>query len=323
MSNAATARVPRTGQQYSIHSGDYQAVITELGAGLRSLQFQGTDILASYDPDELVPCSNGSVLVPFPNRIEDAEYCFDGQTYRMPIDEHERNTAIHGFGYRYYWQLVSLTESSVTLSWRVPALAAYPFDVSVSVTYSLSQEGLRMKVQAHNHDTKKAPWAFGIHPWLANGFNHRGDEIQEDNGQCTLQIPCKTHVRVNERLLPVGEEPAAHQYDLRTGMSLKGQSFDDAWCDPERDERGYSTAIFTRPDSIRISLWADDTINAWQVCTGTGFDASFRPAGVAVEPMTAYANAFRSGKNLVALEPGQSYSSMVGYHVEDISTIGH
>lgn len=318
MSKAAITRTPRTGQQYSIHFGDYSAVITELGAGLRSLRYQDNDILASYDENDLVPCSNGAVLVPFPNRVEDAEYTFEGRHYSMPIDEHARHNAIHGYGYRYYWQLKNLTESSVSLSWRVPALRAYPFDVEVTVSYTLDEQGLTMDVEACNHDSINAPWAFGIHPWLANGFNNRGDQIQIDNGKCTLSIPCKTHVRVNDRLIPTGEEIATNNYDLSSGISLDGQAFDDAWCDVILDKDECSTAVFTRPDGIQVSLWADKTITAWQVCTGTGFDASFRPAGVAVEPMTAYANAFRSGKDLITLTPGQSYRSKVGYKVERI-----
>ncbi|BDR54844.1 aldose 1-epimerase [Bombiscardovia apis] len=321
MSNDATqtgAVTPRTGQQYTIEFGDYRAVVTQLGATLRSLRYQDQDLIASFEADELIPCSNGNVLVPFPNRVEDGEYSFEGRSYQLPIDEHERRNAIHGYGYRYYWQLESLTESSVTLTWRTPAIKYYPFDLLVSVTYQLDEQGLTMTTRARNQGQQNAPWAFGIHPWLSNGKESRGDAIEADNEACSLLIPCPTHVSVNDRLIPTGEEKAEGKFDLQDGPSLSGRSFDDAWCNPTRDAQGRSTAVFTRPDGIRINLWADESIKAWQVCTGTGFDASFRPAGVAVEPMTAYANALRTGKDLVVIEPGQSYSSQVGYRAERI-----
>ncbi|MEZ5164719.1 MAG: hypothetical protein R2683_03335 [Bifidobacterium adolescentis] len=38
---------PRTGQQFSISHGDYHAVVTELGATLRKLTYQGEDIIVS------------------------------------------------------------------------------------------------------------------------------------------------------------------------------------------------------------------------------------------------------------------------------------
>ncbi len=117
---------PITGQQYSISSGPYSATIAELGAGLRTLTFEGHDIVVSYDPNKTVPCCNGYVLVPFPNRLEDGEYCFEGTDHALPIDERERQTALHGLGYRYMWELKSLTDTSVTLSWRVPAILRLP-----------------------------------------------------------------------------------------------------------------------------------------------------------------------------------------------------
>ena len=90
----------RTGQQFSISHGDYEAVITELGATMRKLTYKGEDLTVALGPDDLVTCCHGQILIPFPNRIEGGEYTFEGKTYSLPIDEHDRNTAIHGYGYR-------------------------------------------------------------------------------------------------------------------------------------------------------------------------------------------------------------------------------
>ena len=84
----------RTGQQFSISHGDYEAVITELGATMRKLTYKGEDLTVALGPDDLVTCCHGQILIPFPNRIEGGEYTFEGKTYSLPIDEHDRNTAI-------------------------------------------------------------------------------------------------------------------------------------------------------------------------------------------------------------------------------------
>ena len=68
---------PRTGQQFSISHGDYHAVVTELGATLRKLTYQGEDIIVSPGPDDMVTCCHGQLLIPFPNRIENGEYTFE------------------------------------------------------------------------------------------------------------------------------------------------------------------------------------------------------------------------------------------------------
>ena len=47
--------------------------------------------------------------------------------------------------------------------------------------------------------------------------------------------------------------------------------------------------------------------------TGAPFDQ--HPNGIAVEPMTAPANAFRSGDHLTVIEPGKSVTTVVRYEV--------
>ena len=67
----STTLKPRTGNQFSIHAGEWEAVIAELGASLRVLRWQGTDIVVPFDPDALIPCCNGWILAPYPNRCTD------------------------------------------------------------------------------------------------------------------------------------------------------------------------------------------------------------------------------------------------------------
>jgi len=60
--------IPLTGTQYEIAAGGYQAVATELGAGLRELRYGGRPVIAGYQPDELPPGAAGQLLVPWPSR---------------------------------------------------------------------------------------------------------------------------------------------------------------------------------------------------------------------------------------------------------------
>lgn len=300
-------RSPHTGAQYTITFGDYRAVITEQGATLRRLDWQDTELIVPFDANEPAPTCHGQILVPFPNRIEAGTYTFDGKTYELPIDEHARNNAIHGLGYRQRWTLESLDESSVTLSWRNPALDGYPFDLTVQATYQLDEQGLHISISATNNGESKAPWALAIHPWLSNGLHGVGDEIDGHNAQCSLVVPSAKHVTVNENLIPTGTESVeGTKYDLRKPTLLTEQPFDDAWTDVEHDSEGKVTAVFTRPDGVVVRIGGDETVTSFQVCTGTGFPVEKHPAGVAVEPQTAYANAFNTGVDLISIEPGKT-----------------
>ena len=59
----------------------------------------------------------------------------------------------------------------------------------------------------------------------------------------------------------------------------------------------------------KVRVGGDETVTSFQVCTGTGFPAIKHPAGVAVEPQTAYANAFNTGKDLIVIKPGETSST--------------
>jgi aldose 1-epimerase len=308
---------PRSGRQFSLKHGDYAAVVTELGASLRELAYQSKEVVCSWPADETAPCSNGRVLIPFPNRIADGAYTFDGTTYQLSIDEIERRNAIHGYGYRSYWELETLEDDQVTLSWRVPQISGYPFYLLVTADYRLTDDGLRLSVTAVNHGKQRAPWAFGLHPWFANGFDGYGDEIDGFNAQCRVTIPGDTHVTVDERLLPTGTEPVdGTKYDLREGQLLTQQPYDDAWTDLHHAADGTTTAEFERPDGLAVQVVGDESITSFQVCTGTGFPAFKHPSGVAIEPQTAYANAFNTGKDLIAIEPGDTASTSLLIHAE-------
>lgn len=67
------------------------------------------------------------------------------------------------------------------------------------------------------------------------------------------------------------------KYDLRKPTLLTNQPFDDAWTDVEHDADGKTTATFTRPDGLTVTVGGDETITSFQVCTGTGFPAEKHP----------------------------------------------
>ena len=73
---------PRTGNQYVISSGEWSAVVTELGASLRELKWRGEDLIVPFDPNKVIPCCNGWVLAPYPNRVTNGQYSFDGEDTR-------------------------------------------------------------------------------------------------------------------------------------------------------------------------------------------------------------------------------------------------
>ena len=71
-------RVAPSGDQFEITFGSQRAVVVEVGGGIRTYSADGHDVLDGYGPDERCPSGRGQLLVPWPNRIQDGSYEFEG-----------------------------------------------------------------------------------------------------------------------------------------------------------------------------------------------------------------------------------------------------
>ena len=85
-----------SGEQIEIAVGDQQAVVVEVGGGLRSYSAGSRELLDGYRADEMSSSGRGQVLIPWPNRLQDGRYEFDGRHHQLPLNEPEHRNAIHG-----------------------------------------------------------------------------------------------------------------------------------------------------------------------------------------------------------------------------------
>jgi aldose 1-epimerase len=117
-----------------------------------------------------------------------------------------------------------------------------------------------------------------------------------------------TKVTVDDRLLPTGTEPAAGKFDFRTPSTLQGVALDDAYVDVSRDEQGLAWIQLAAPDGRTAAVWMDESMDTFQVCTGDELVPAANRTGVAAEPMSCIADAFRTGERLVHLRSGESHA---------------
>lgn len=302
----ADAAAPLSGNQLRIAAAGHEAVITDVGAKVRSYRVDGRDVFTAFGEDEVAPAGHGAVLAPWPNRLRDGRYEFDGHEYQVDISEPPTGTALHGLAMWQRWTVVPVEDAdhraaaAVTLELRLPPSGGYPFDLHLTVTYRVSEHGLGVHVRATNRGGRTLPYGIGFHPWLSPGDGSLDE--------CTFRLDAATRVRVDDRMLPVGTEPAAGAYDLRRPRSVQSLDLDDAYLDVLRDDEGLSWALLEGPDGRTAAVWMDESMDAWQVCTGDHIDAvDYRRTGLAAEPMTCIADAFRTGDRLVRLAPGESH----------------
>ena len=298
-----------TGQQHVIERGSSRATIVELAAGLRELVIDGIEVVQGYPADAMPPFGDGIVLMPWPNRVEDGRWTLDGQPQQLDLTEVERNNAIHGLLRNAPYRLVRRTAESVELAATVFPQHGYPFHLETTVRYALVAGALEVTHGVRNVGTGRAPVAVGTHPFLKVG------DVPVD--ELTLTIHADTHIAVDARLNPIEEHPVdGTDWDLRAGRRVGDLELDDAWGGVRTV--GGASAVLTAPSGAQTRLLQDAAhgyVQAFitRVFPGAGTDGGPGTA-IALEPMTAPANAFNSGAGLHWLEPGAAWS--VGWGIQ-------
>ena len=300
--------LPPTGDQFEIEGGGYRAVVTECGAGLRVLEHAGRPLTRGYAEDAMPSAGSGQLLMPWPNRIRDGAYSFDGSDQQLPLSEPGHRNAAHGLVRWAAWTVEEHTPNSVSLGYRLMAQSGYPWTLDLHVLYDLSADGLTVTQTASNMSASAAPYAQGAHPYLV-GEADRIDRLE-------LLLPAATRLLVDDRMLPTGREPVeGTTYDFRVPRPLRDTALDAGFTDLDRDDQGVASVELRDPTTGRgVALWADRRHGWLQVYSAD--DRPWARTCLAVEPMTAPADAFRSGDDLVTLspagEPGDELSASWG-----------
>ena len=70
--------------------------MVEVGGALRSYVASGHELLDGYGAQERCTAARGQSLIPWPNRLRDGRYSFDGEEHQLPLTEPAKHNAIHG-----------------------------------------------------------------------------------------------------------------------------------------------------------------------------------------------------------------------------------
>jgi aldose 1-epimerase len=294
-----------SGQQVEIAFGDQRAVLVEVGGGLRSYVAGDLHLLDGYSADEMCSSGRGQVLVPWPNRLQDGVYEFDGRRFQLSLTEPEAHNAIHGLVRWASWRIVDQEPHRVVLAHVLHPQPGYPFSLAVSIEYVLSGGGLTVLTTATNAGPTACPYGAGAHPYLTLGTPTVDPLL--------LRVPGRTVVTSDPRGLPTGTTAVeGTEYDFRLQRSIGTTVLDNAYTDLDRGEDGLARVELRDPASgAGIALWVDESYRYLMLFTGDPLPDVNRRS-LAVEPMTCPPNAFRTGDHLVRVEPGGSVPTTGG-----------
>ncbi len=292
--------LPLTGTQFDIAAGDYQATITQLGAGLRTLTYLGKPVIFGYEADHVPPAGSGQLLAPWPNRVDHGRYTFGGAAYQLDLSEPALGNAIHGLTRFATWDLVARSDDQVELGLRLLGRPGYPFCLELRARYQLRADaGLEVTVTAHNAGVSPAPYGLGQHPYLQAG----ADLVDHWH----LQLPATHWQPADDRGIPDGPPRPVDgsPYDFRKRRPIGTVSLDLAFTGLLTGADGRVRVKLTGP-ATEVELWAGPGYRWLQVFTGDPLGPDMRRHAVAVEPMTCPPNALVTGTDLITLEPGKA-----------------
>ena len=185
------------------------------------------------------------MLAPWPNRLGDGRYSFDGSSGQAPLDEPGRRNAIHGLVRWIPWQVRSRAQNVLVMGCALHPQPAYPWRLALEVEYRLGRGGLTVTATATNVGRRPAPFGIGFHPYLTVG-TPTVDDVR-------LTLPAGRCLATDERGLPTGATlVAGTEFDFASGRLIGSTRLDTAFTALRRDDRGIARVEL---DDIRDGPW--------------------------------------------------------------------
>ncbi len=243
-----------SGRQVVLRHGEQHAVVVEAGGGLRTYEAGGVAVLDGYAEDEACEAGRGQPLLPWPNRLGDGRYDFDGASFSLALTEPERHNAIHGLTRWSSWEVLEAATDRALLGHTLRPQPGWAWTLELRIDYRLGDTGLDVRLQVRNRSPRRGPFGAGFHPYLA-APSGRVDDLE-------ITVPASERSVTDERGLPVraGMGPAWTHVMVFTGDALgprarQGLAVEPMTC-PADALRSGTGVVVLEPDEIWDATWS-------------------------------------------------------------------
>lgn len=255
------------------------------------------------------------VLYPFPNRVRNCRFTFDGVEYRLPDNDGGRSLHLLVSDAQFESETPVVKDDAVSVKTRLDIVPGHPlYDIfpianRLELVYTLRNSSVDIDVRITNLDSKKRfPFGFGIHPY----FNIFGTK-----DQVHLHVPAKKWMEAVS-LLPTGKlvDPDEAPADLSKPTAIKGLTLDEVWFGMEAK----------KPQSITYdAIGRKLVMKASEIFTHSVTYTPPFEAFLCVENQTnstdchnLYARGFEKEAHLLILDPGESIGGTLSFLIERI-----
>lgn len=294
-------------------TGAHMTIIPTLGGSVGELVLKRNgglvSVLEGYSEEEWRQKDfskyRGAMLFPFPGRIAQGKYNFEGKQYQLPLNEGPPlSNALHGFLLGQELEVVARqsTESQATviLNYQYDgSYQGYPFPAKLELRYLFDAEGFTLKVQVINTGEGAMPLGFGFHPYLQLGAPAR---------QLFVKIPSSFYMEISpESLLPTNRWVSTRKWE--DYKKIGRTDFHLCFKANTGEERRGSTWVKNAETGLEVEVWQETGQEKF------AFVQTYVPPQkdcVAIEPFTMAADGFNHGDGLIVLAPGKKAVMQAG-----------
>ncbi|MEY3614888.1 MAG: hypothetical protein RL752_796 [Actinomycetota bacterium] len=281
-----------TSQTLTITSGDAAAVINLVGLALVGLRFGEYEVIPETDLGPKVFA--GTLLTPWPNRVEGGSYVFQGQRYQLEVRDGMGN-ALHGMVDENLAEVLDAKTGYAKLQTEVLPTPGYPWQLRVEAEFELTSSTLTISYKVTNLSELAAPVGIGSHPYFPY------------TDGTTIEINAKIAAIHGENMIPIGRQPAA---ELGLGPGRKAL-VSNLKLDTQFSELADPVVSITN-EQFGYEVWQQDA-NWLMVYNTQVFPWATGPGNaIAIEPQTCPADAFNTGEDLRVIASGESTSMRWG-----------
>jgi aldose 1-epimerase len=279
-------------QTLTIANGDSYAIINLVGSALVGLCFGEHELIPETDLGPKVFA--GTLLTPWPNRIQNGTYQFEGRQYQLEIRDGMGN-ALHGLVDEQRADVLESRTGYAKLETFLVASEGYPANLRVESVFELSATELTVSYQVTNQGSGNAPVGIGTHPYF-----HFTDSTK-------IEINAKLAAVHDSQMIPIGEVPAG---DLGLGAG-RVALVSNLKLDTQFGQLGDPVATVTN-DEFAYDIWQQDA--KWLMVYNTNVFPWAKGLGnaIAIEAQTCPADAFNTGEDLRVLSSGETTSMRWG-----------
>ena len=247
----------------------------------------------------------GAHLFPFPNRIQNGAYTFNGVDYKLPVNEPTRAHALHGLLHDQQFQYVKqhITKSGASISFEYAikgGFKGFPFSFVFTVSYNLDNNGLGIEATVENKDRISFPVGYGWHPYI--DLDARIDLLQ-------LQLSSDLFLELDQGLIPTGK---THKIDAFSKQNRLQDIILDTCFILDPTQKTNETIISNPQTNLKVALTQKSGFK------GLNYVQLFTPEArdcLAIEPMSCPANAFNTDTSMIVLKTGEIHKWQYGLRI--------